>query len=169
MNEREIINSLEDILGTGYPTNIFGINIRTQGAQTSTDNDYGCACLNAIKILNIKTDYFVVAPKIDKTTSHSVKQNGMIECKIKRAYPAPRITWQMQPYCMGLTDCWPKKNLWEKVPEETFTIISSNSSQDTTLVVPATSKQNYFFRCIAHNKAGQDQHIVRFIYSGQGG
>ncbi len=109
--------------------------------------------------------YVSATPVIDRTTSAVVEKNGYVECKIKKANPAPEITWEMQPYCIRhLADCRPDLKLWRKVPEDRFTIISSNTSSDTTLLVPATSTQHYFFRCTARNKAGKDEHIVKFFY-----
>eukprot|EP00794_Sanderia_malayensis_P007017 gene7017-7802_t len=112
----------------------------------------------------------LVAPMIDRRTSAVVEKNGYVECKIKRSNPAPRITWEMQPYCIRqLADCKPDIKLWRRIPEDKFTILKSNASSDTTLVVPTTSTQHYFFRCTAENKAGKDRHIVKFFYISGGG
>ena len=111
--------------------------------------------------------FLSVKPEIDKSVSSISEQDLPVICKLKRSYPPANITWHVQPYCLNLIDkCFYKEHLWQEAESSEFKIVSSKTYSQIYMLPQARS--SYFFRCVANNSEGSDQHVVKFRYITEG-
>ena len=108
-----------------------------------------------------------VKPALEKSVDTVVQPDVPVECRIKRSNPSASISWQMQPYChISAQECLPQSRLWETVVGEQFQI--NSTTRLSQLKVSASYKRDFFFRCIASNKVGNDSHLMKFLYFREG-
>ncbi|XP_065058255.1 fibroblast growth factor receptor 3-like [Rhopilema esculentum] len=124
------------------------------------ENKYGYAMKNT-------TVSVLVKPALEKSVDTVVQPDVPVECRIKKSNPPASISWQMQPYChISAQECLPQPRLWKTVAGEQFQI--NSTTRLSQLKVSASYKRDFFFRCIASNKVGNDSHIMKFLYFREG-